>query len=138
MIGICIPINCYIECYILLQAYKAHLATTGHNASLKGLKMKLQERIGNIRKAQRRNQNILTKQARIKFKKGIFNTWFIVRIHAYKLFYSRENYLNIEHSCTFTPCCYMLVFKTSISRCVIYYTITARELNKTGDSPNSS
>ena len=66
------PINCYIKCYILLQAYKAHLATTGHTASLKGLKMKLQERIGNIRKAQRRNQNILTKQARIKFKRDIF------------------------------------------------------------------
>ena len=48
------------------------MATTGHTASLKGLKMKLQERIGNIRKAQRRNQNILTKQARIKIEKDNF------------------------------------------------------------------
>jgi hypothetical protein len=47
------------------SAYKTHLATQGHTASLRGLKMKLANKIGLIRNTQRRSQNRLTKQMEI-------------------------------------------------------------------------
>ena len=51
--------------FFCLQAYKTHLATQGHTASLRGLKMKLANKIGLIRNTQRRSQNRLTKQMEI-------------------------------------------------------------------------
>ena len=59
---------CILNSFFCLQAYKTHLATQGHTASLRGLKMKLANKIGLIRNTQRRSQNRLTKQMEIDGK----------------------------------------------------------------------